>query len=88
MRLQSQVKALILEDELGKQNFHEDMKTVLEPVTDIVKDVFKEKAFSMKETSIKKTEALESLSKKLLENWNNRGIIATYLLSAIKNLQS
>ena len=31
--LQGQVKALGLQDRLGKQNFHEDMKKVFEPVT-------------------------------------------------------
>ena len=31
--LQDQVKVVKLQDKLGKQNFHEDMKTVFEPVT-------------------------------------------------------
>ena len=31
--LQDQVKVVILQDKLGKQNFHKDMKKVLEPVT-------------------------------------------------------
>ena len=31
--LQNQVKAVRLQDKLGKQNFHEDLKKVLEPVT-------------------------------------------------------
>ena len=31
--LQDQVKAVRLKDKLGKQNFHEDMKKVFEPVT-------------------------------------------------------
>ena len=31
--LQDQVKAVRLQDKLGKQNFHEDMKNVFEPVT-------------------------------------------------------
>ena len=31
--LQDQVKAVRLQDKLGKQNFHEDMKKVFEPVT-------------------------------------------------------
>ena len=33
------MKAVILQDKLGKQNFREDMKEAFEPVTDIVKDV-------------------------------------------------
>ena len=39
IKLKDQVKALRLQDKLGKQNFHEDMKKVFEPVNDIVKDV-------------------------------------------------
>ena len=31
--LQDQVKAVRLQDRLGKQNFHEDMKKKFEPVT-------------------------------------------------------
>ena len=31
--LQDQVETVILQDKLGKQNFHEDMKKVFEPVT-------------------------------------------------------
>ena len=31
--LENQVKVVKLQDKLGKQNFHEDMKKVFEPVT-------------------------------------------------------
>ena len=31
--LKNQVKAVRLQDRLGKKNFHEDMKKVFEPVT-------------------------------------------------------
>ena len=37
--LQTQVKALKLQDELGKENFPEDMKKVLESVTKTLKSV-------------------------------------------------
>ena len=37
--LQDQVKAVRLQDKLGKQNLHEDMKKVFEPITKIIKDV-------------------------------------------------
>ena len=36
--LQDQVKAVRLQDKLGKQNFHEDMKKVFEPMTDAIKN--------------------------------------------------
>ena len=35
--LQDQVKAVRLQDKLGKQNFHEDMEKVLEPMTNEIK---------------------------------------------------
>ena len=35
--VQDQVKAVRLQDKLGKQNFHEDMKKVFEPMTDAIK---------------------------------------------------
>ena len=37
--LQDRVKAIRLQDKLGKQNFQEDMKKVFEPVTKTIKDV-------------------------------------------------
>ena len=37
--LQSQVKALRLQDKLVKQNFIEDMKKIFEPVTKSITDV-------------------------------------------------
>ena len=37
--LQRQVEDLRLQDQLGKQNFPEDMKKVFEPVTDKIKEM-------------------------------------------------
>ena len=34
---QDQLKAVRLQDKLGKRNFHEDMKKVFEPMTDAKK---------------------------------------------------
>ena len=36
--LQSQVEEDCLQDKLGKQNFHEKIKKVFEPVTDTIKN--------------------------------------------------
>ena len=36
--LQNQVDEIRLQDKLGKQNFHEDMKKVLEPMKDAIKN--------------------------------------------------
>ena len=41
--IQNQVKELRLQDNLGKQNFHENMKKVFVPVAKSIKDVAEEK---------------------------------------------
>ena len=46
--LESQVKAVRLQDELGKQNFHENMKKVIERVTKSIIDVSEEVAKDFK----------------------------------------
>ena len=81
--LQNQVEEVRLQDKLGKQNFHEILKKVVEPVTDksinttesitkIVTDIF-----------INNNNALENLNDKLLEIMNERDIIAPCLLSSL-----
>ena len=40
--LESQVKAVRLQDKLGKQDLHENMKKLFEPVTKSIKDVSEE----------------------------------------------
>ena len=49
--LTNQVQEVRLQDKLGKQNFHEDIKKVFEPVTRSIKDVSEEVALT--ENSIK-----------------------------------
>ena len=78
--LESQVKAVRLQDKLGKQNFHEDMKKVFEPVTKSHKDVSEEVTKTITESSIENNKAIEKLKSKLLEIMNDRGINSSYLL--------
>ena len=62
--LENQVKVVRLQDKLGKQSFHEDMKKVFEPVTK-----------SLENTSENLTKAISESSKEnnlALENVNNR----------------
>ena len=40
--LKSKVKAVRLQDKLGKLNFHENVKKVIKPVTKSIKNVFEE----------------------------------------------
>ena len=78
--LENQVHAVKLQDKLGKQNFHEDMKNVFEPVTKTIKDVSEDLTKTMLITSKENNMALRNLNNKLLEIMNDRGISASYLM--------
>ena len=52
--LENQVKVFNLQDKLGKQNFHEDMTKVFEPVTKTLESTSQEITKTKTETSIKK----------------------------------
>ena len=84
--LQDQVKTVRLQDKLGKQNFHEDMKKVFEPVTKSLENTSQDITKTITETSVKNNQAIENLNNKLLEIMNDRGIIASYLLSALAKI--
>ena len=75
-----------MQDKLGKQNFHGDMKKLHEPITDTIKDVSGKITKTLSETSIKNNQAIENLNTKLLEIMNDRGIIASYLLSPLSKI--
>ena len=79
--LENLVKIVWLQYKFGKQNFHEDMKKVFEPVTKSIKDVSEEVTKSRTEKSIKNNKTIENLNIKLLEIMNDRCILASYLLS-------
>ena len=64
--LQDQVKTVRLQDNLGKQNFHEDMKKVFEPVTRSLKKTSQDITKTKTESSIKNNQAIENLNNKLL----------------------
>ena len=79
--LRDQVKVVRLQDKLGKQNYHEDMKKVFEPVIKSLENTSQDITKTITETSIKNNQAIENLNKKLLEIMNERGILASYLMS-------
>ena len=70
--LENQVKVVELQDKLGKKNFHENLKNVFEPVTK-----------SLENTSENLTKAINN---NLLEIMNDRGILATYLMSPLSRI--
>ena len=84
--LQIQVRAVRLQDKLSKQNFHEDMKTVFEPVTKSLKNNSEILTKTTTETSSKNKKAIENLNNKLLEKKNNRGILASFLIIPLSKI--
>ena len=89
--LESQVKAVRLQDKLGEQIFHEDMKKVFEPVTKLLENTSQDITETIMETSNNNNKALENLNNKGLEIMNDRGILASYLMSPsskITNLEN
>ena len=84
--LQDQVKVVRLQDKLGEQNFHEDMKKVFEPVTKSLENTSENLTKAITETSIKNNLAIENINKNLLEIMNDRGILATYLMSPLSKI--
>ena len=89
--LEIQVKVVRLQDKLGKQNFHEDMKKVFERVTKSLENTSENLTEAITEYSTKNNQTMENLNDKLLEIMNDRGILASYLmgpLSKITNLEN
>ena len=84
--LQDQVKVVQLQDKLGKQNFHEDMKKVFEPVTKSLENTSENLIKAITESSVKNNQALENLNEKILEIMIDRGILASYLLSPLSKI--
>ena len=84
--LQDQVKVVKLKDKLGEQNFHEDMKKVFEPVTKSLTNTSENLAKAITESSIKNNLAIENINNNLLEIMNDRGILATYLMSPLSRI--
>ena len=81
--LQNQVKVVRLQDKLGKQNFHEDMTKVFEPLTDTLKKTSENITKTITENSINNNKAIGNLNEKILELMNDKGLIAPYLTTSL-----
>ena len=81
--LQTQVKVVRLQDKLGKQNVHENMEEVFEPLTDTLKKTSENITRSITENSINNNKAIENLNEKILELMNDKGMIAPFLASSL-----
>ena len=84
--LQNQVKVVRLQDRLGKHNFHEYMKKLLEPVTKSLENTSQDITKFITENSMKNNQAIENLNYKLLEILNDRGKLASYLMSPLSKI--
>ena len=84
--LQNQVKVVRLQDKLGKQNFHEDMQEVFEPLTNTLKKTSENISNTITETSIKNIKAISGLNEKVLELMSDKGLIAPYSASSLVNI--
>ena len=84
--LQDQVEVVGLQDKLGKQNFHEDMEKVFEPMTDAIKNTSENITKTIAETSLKNNQAIENLNNKPLEIMNDRCILASYLMTPLSKI--
>ena len=60
--LQDQVKVVRLQDKLGKQIFHEDMKKIFEPVTKSLENTSQDITKTITESSIKNNQVIENLN--------------------------
>ena len=79
--LENLLKALRLQDKLRKQNFHEDMRKVFEPVTKSNKDGSEDVTKTMTENPTENSKALANLNDNLLEIMDDRGVLASFLIS-------
>ena len=84
--LENQVKVVRLQDKLGEKNFHEDMKKEIKPVTKSLENTSQDKTKIFTESYINNNKALEKLNDKLLEIMNDRGTLATYLMSPLSKI--
>ena len=79
--LENEMKAVKLQDKLGEQTYHQKSEKLFEPITKSSEKTSEDIAKTITETSIKSNQAIEILNNKLLDIMNERGILATYLMS-------
>ena len=70
--LQDQVEAVVLQDKFGKQNFHEDMKKVIESLTNTIKNTSEKITKTITESSIYNNKEIENLNETVLELMKDR----------------
>ena len=81
--LQNQVQEVRLQNKLGDQNYHEDIKKFFKPMTDELKNTSEKVTRTLTENSINNNKAIENFNEKILELMNEQGMIASYLVSSL-----
>ena len=81
--LQKQVQEIRLQNKLGDQNYHEDIKKFFKPMTDEIKNTSEKITRTLTENSINNNKAIENLNEKILELMDDKGLIAPYLVSSL-----
>ena len=81
--LKDQVREIKLQNKLGEQNYHEDVKKIFRPMTDEIKNTSEKIAKTLTENSINNNKAIENLNEKILELMNDKGMIAPHLTTSI-----
>ena len=81
--LKDQVQEVRLQNKLAEQNYHEDAKKILRPMTDEIENTSEKIAKTLTENSINNNKAIENLNEKILELMNDKGLIAPYLKTSL-----
>ena len=84
--LQNQVNAKRLQYKFGTHNFREDMKKVFDPGSKSLENTAQDETNTRTESSKENNLATENLNNKFLEIMDDKGIIASYLLSHLSKI--
>ena len=84
--LKSQVMVVRLQDKLGEQNYHQNAEKLYKPVTDTIENTSENLTKTITESSFLNNEALNDINNKLLEIMNDRGILASYLMTPLSKI--
>ena len=74
--LESQVKAVRLQDKLGEQMYHQNAENLYKTLTDTIKNTSENLTKTITETFINNNGTIEKLNEKTLELMNDKGTIA------------
>ena len=81
--LKNQVEEFQLQYNLGKENYHEDTKNLLEPLPATFKSTSENITKTITQTSNKNNKALKNINEKVLGLKNDKGMIALTLASSL-----